>query len=161
MGVLAACLLLLSGYTATAVGYYLNHRFIFHGRMPRWVPKRIKRAHRWYAGFHMRHHLHAEQDDELVEDYLKIPTAGKVVMVIMLLVIAMASISFSIGCLIFFTVYGIRHGAIHGVGRKKLSKDSYHYRHHMLHHKKGNWGEANFSGVHPWIDKVFGSYRQS
>lgn len=163
MGAIGTCLLLSTGYVLTAIGYYLNHRFIFHGRLPKWAPKKVKKIHRWYAGFHMRHHLHAEQDDELVKDYLKIPVVGKIVMLIALAAIGMLSKPVAAGCFIFFVTYGVRHGAIHGagIGGRKLDKDSYHYRHHMLHHQKGNWGHVNFSGVHPWIDKVFKTYRKS
>jgi len=111
----------------------------------------------------MRHHLHASQGDELVATYLKIPLAGKITMLTVLAMISILSKPVAAGCFMFFITYGVRHGAIHGVGigGRKLGKDSYHYRHHMLHHQKGNWGLINFSGVHPWIDKIFKTYRQS
>ena len=156
--------LFLAGYLMTAFSYYLNHRFIFHGRLPKRTPKLIKKLHRWYAMFHTKHHIHAGQDDVSMEKYAKIPVTGKLVLAAIVGGISAASWGVALGILVFFVVYGIRHGSIHGIrvlGMGPAKKDSYHYRHHMLHHSTGNWGKYNFSGVHPWIDKVFGTYKES
>ena len=158
-------LLFIIGYVATTFAYYINHRFIFHGKMPQWMPKPIKRLHRWYAGFHLRHHLNAFPDESgttsHVEEYLQVPAYGKIIAGLLLLGISFFSIGLATGVLTFFIVYGVRHGTIHGisvVGFGPVSKSSQYYRHHMSHHTKGNWNKYNFSGVHPYVDKIFKTY---
>ena len=156
------------GYVATALMYYANHRFVFHGRPAKWIPKNIRRLHKWYAKFHMQHHLNAfpleDGSTENVEQYLRVPTYAKIISAILLAAISFFSIGLSAGILLFFAAYGIRHGTIHGVdviGFKSLKKTNKYYRHHMSHHTTGNWNKFNFSGVHPSIDKLFGTYSET
>lgn len=152
------------GYVATTLAYYINHRFIFHGRLPIWVPRIIRRTHQWYSGFHMRHHIFAfpeETSVEEVKEYLTIPTLAKLLMLSGLIITSYVSAGLALGIATFFIMYGIRHGRIHGMyvpGFKPIDKNSIHYQHHMLHHSRGNWSKFNFSGVHPWVDKLFKTY---
>jgi sterol desaturase/sphingolipid hydroxylase (fatty acid hydroxylase superfamily) len=156
------------GYAVTALTYYGNHRFIFHGKPPKWTPRKIKRLHKWYSKFHMQHHLNAFPNDDgttkNVEEYLRVPFFAKVLASITLGCISFLSLSLAAGILAFFIAYGIRHGTIHGInviGFKPLKKDDKYYRHHMSHHTTGNWNKFNFSGVHPIIDRVFGTYSET
>ena len=154
----------LFGYAITALAYYFNHRFLFHKRLPKQVPKIIRDWHRKYANLHIQHHKHAWPEDERVKEFIKVPIFGKVILLLIVAAVGVISASASLGILIFFAVYGMRHSAIHGVsiaGNKVADSSSYYYRHHMLHHTNGNWHKHNFSGVHPWIDKVFGTYKES
>ena len=157
-------LLFVTGYIATTFAYYINHRFIFHGKLPPWTPGQIKKLHRWYSGFHLRHHLNAFPKNGLttnVEEHLHVPIYAKIIACLMLLGISFFSTGLAGGVLTFFIVYGIRHGTIHGinvVGFKPVPEYSYYYKHHMSHHTKGNWTKYNFSGVHPYVDKIFKTY---
>lgn len=152
------------GYFLTALAYYFNHRFLFHKRTPKWMPKVIKKAHRWYANFHTQHHIHAWPDSYRVHEFIRIPLFGKIMMGGIALATTLISPLMALGILTFFTVYWVRHSAIHGIsvlGNKPLDDTSPYYQHHMLHHTNGNWHKSNFSGVHPWIDKVFGTFKES
>jgi len=132
--------------------------------MPSWIPNRVKKIHKWYARFHTMHHINAfpENDStEKVEEYIHVPLYGKIAASIGIIATMPVSVGLACGIIGFFIVYSIRHGTIHGVQVlcfKPASKDSKYYRHHMSHHKKGNWNKHNFSGVHAWVDKLFGTY---
>lgn len=154
----------LLGYAAITLAYYFNHRFLFHKTAPRWLPKFIRKIHKRYANLHILHHKHAWPEDGQVEQYIRVPLFGKVLLGALALGVGYFSIFAASGVATFYCVYGVRHGIIHGisqVGIKPLDETSGHYRHHMLHHQNGNWHKFNFSGVHPWVDKIFGTYKES
>ena len=72
----------LFGYAITALAYYFNHRFLFHKRLPKQVPKFIRGWHKKYADLHIRHHKHAWPEDEKVKEFIKVPLLGKIILLL-------------------------------------------------------------------------------
>ena len=151
----------LLGYVTTALIYYFNHRCIYHGK-PR-GPEFIKKAWRFWASFHLIHHKHWKQNDPETGTYVQVPNSAKILGLCLVSAIVFITMNPGLGAgiMIFFVVYGIRHGTIHGFTVAKVfkpaKKTSKYYRHHMSHHMPGGI-KYNHSGVHPLIDRMFGTY---
>lgn len=148
-------------YTISALLYYFNHRFLYHSR-PR-GPRLVQVLWRKWTQYHMDHHRHWKQNDPKTRNYIKIPLWGKFMGIGIIICLGMTiNIGAGTGVLLFFTLYGIRHGAIHGFRPAKIFKPlprkSMLYKHHMSHHTAGGV-KFNFSGVHPFIDNIFGTYK--
>ena len=133
------------GHFAAAVLVYLNHRFVFHGKLRRWPLLRSM------AKIHSLHHAHAYDNHD---PFIFVPTLGQVVIFAALLLVAWNNIALSLGLASFSILYSHRHWAIHNTD---FSSKFHH--HHEHHHKKNTL--SNFSGIYPFIDKIFGTYEES
>lgn len=141
-----ALVLFLFGHIFSATAVYLNHRFVFHGRLGK-LPllKNLK-------SLHIKHHKHAydEQRNQHFEPLWI--TLSLFTLIIMIGIIF--SYPFSLGMFSFALVYAYRHKRIHN--EDKTSHFSLHHRHHHTKNPR-----KNFSGVYPVIDKVFGTYEDA
>ena len=145
---LEAFLLLSFGHFLAVVAVYLNHRFVFHGKLGK-LPL-LKRAKR----LHALHHAHAYTEDR--NSYFE-PLWFKVIFFTSLLLVSMLiSTPFAFGLLSFAILYAYRHKRIHN-----QDTTSYFSLHHRHHHSVNP--QTNFSGVYPSVDKIFGtiSYKKS
>lgn len=140
---LATGVVFLLGHLCGALGFYLNHRFIMHGKLGR-LPllKNVKRLHALH---------HAHPYDHLRNDHLIIPVWGKILMMGLIALLSVFSFPFAMGGLSFFIYYGYRHYNIHN-----HDHESHFYLHHHFHHSHDSL--ANYSGVYPFVDKVFLTY---
>tara|TARA_Y100000593_G_C4147278_1_gene255231 strand:+ start:151 stop:615 length:465 start_codon:yes stop_codon:yes gene_type:complete len=131
------------GHLLAAVGFYLNHRFVMHGKFGR-LPylKKIKRLHALH---------HAHPYDEKRNNHLIIPLWGKLLMACLIAVLSSFNFWFAIGVLSFFLLYGYRHYRIHNGDNK-----SRFYYHHHYHHVYD--ASVNYSGIYPVVDNVFRTY---
>ena len=132
-----------AGHILAALVVYLNHRYVFHGRLGRLpVLKQIKIMH-------ARHHAHAYTDDR--NDYIVTPLWAKTLVVSAVLAAGyVVGWEFATGLGSFSIVYAYRHWKIHN--KDQASRFSLHHRiHHEVNPRK------NFSGVYPVIDKIFGT----
>ena len=145
MLIFQALLLIIIGHFTAALLVYLNHRFVFHGKLGR--TKVLKRLTR----YHTLHHRHA-WDDQMT-DYIVMPKWARFFFTWVYIGVAWVSFPFALGLLSFSLYYAYNHLAIH---RKKHLGHSYY--HHSLHHRVPS---KNFSGMYPFIDKVFSSYIES
>ena len=137
---------LLAGHFCGCTGFYLNHRYVMHGKLGKFkFFKKIKRLHAIH---------HAHPYDALRNKHLIIPVWGKILMAIMIAFLSYLNFAFAIGVLSFFLVYGYRHYRIHNQDRS-----SYFYQHHHYHHVYDS--TTNFSGVYPIIDRLFRTYTQT
>jgi sterol desaturase/sphingolipid hydroxylase (fatty acid hydroxylase superfamily) len=155
------------GYFLAAIAYYANHRWIFHGRPrgPQWLKALWKR----YSKYHSMHHAKWKLHDPETKKWMTVPTLAKQVSLLMLVILGIAiGPGAPIGIGLFFIVYGIRHGSIHGcapwpfqsqfpIELKEWKKASSVWKHHMSHHLVDP--NINHSGVHPFIDRMFGTYQ--
>ena len=130
------------GHVLASFGVYLNHRFVFHGKLGK-LPffKFTKRLH-------AMHHAHAYTDDR--NDYFE-PLWLKIMLFALLCVIGVVvNISFALGLASFGLLYVYRHERIHN--DDKTSRFSLHHQHHHTVNVK-----CNYSGVYPVIDYIFGT----
>jgi len=81
------------------------------------------------------------------------PIWARVMFVAIYVAISFVSLAFAFGMLTFSIYYGYNHLAIH---EKKHRNHSYF--HHTLHHEDPT---VNFSGMYPFIDKLFSTYKES
>ena len=139
--IFAFIILFCLGHIISAIAVYLNHRFVFHGRIGRLPLIRKLRV------LHLRHHIHAYDDER--NDYFE-PLWVKVVFYILLLLVGFLNIAFAAGLLSFALLYSYRHKSIHN--KDETSRFSVHHRHHHRFNCM-----ANFSGVYPIIDHIFGT----
>ena len=137
--------LFILGHFVAALLVYLNHRFIFHGKLG------TKGPLRFFRRFHTLHHAHPEGDK--LYEHIYVPLWARVAFVLIYLSIAMVSLSFSLGMATFSLYYSYNHLAIH----KKTHKNQSYY-HHSLHHDDAS---VNFSGMYPFIDRMFSTYKES
>ena len=131
------------GHIVSAVAVYLNHRFVFHGRLGRLPVLRKLRK------LHIKHHLHAYDDER---NYYFEPLWVKMAFFIILALVSFINIAFSLGLLSFGLLYAYRHKSIHNE-----DKTSYFSVHHFYHHKVDS--RVNYSGVYPSIDRIFGTFK--
>jgi len=130
------------GHILAAFAIYLNHRFVFHGKLGK-LPffKFTKRLH-------ALHHAHAYTEDR--NDYFE-PLWLKIVFLALLFVVGLViNASFALGLTSFIALYAFRHERIHN--DDKTSRFSLHHRHHHTVNVK-----CNYSGVYPIIDYIFGT----
>lgn len=138
--------LFLFGHIFSAILVYLNHRFVFHGKLGR-LP--ILRSTSY---LHRKHHRHAYDDDRNL--YFEPLWVTVSLFSLISLIGIFINHFFALGIFSFALVYGHRHKKIHN--EDKTSRFSLHHRHH---HTKNS--RKNFSGVYPVIDKVFGTFENS
>jgi sterol desaturase/sphingolipid hydroxylase (fatty acid hydroxylase superfamily) len=130
------------GHILAALAVYLNHRFVFHGKLGRYpILKYFKRLH----GMH-----HAHAYDEKRNDYFE-PLWFKVLFFAFLLIFGIfINFFFTLGLLSFGMLYAYRHVSIHNHDRtSRFSK--HHYYHHCVDRR------MNYSGIYPVIDYIFGT----
>jgi len=142
MNVFSAIFLIFAGHFLGALILYLNHRFVFHGKLGRLpVLSKIKRLHAMH---------HAHPDDIWMDEFIFVPVWAR-------LIIATAVMAFgvfinawvAIGVASFMLLYSYRHYEIHT--RDRTSK---FHNHHGVHHAIST---HNFSGIYPFIDDIFGT----
>lgn len=139
---IAAFLYFLTGHFMSALILYFIHRFVFHGKLRR-LP-----ILKGLAKLHGIHHANvANKSDK----YIFVPLWINILLVITLIVSASINIYFSLGIATFGALYAWRHWAIHN-----HDFTSKFFHHHNYHHK-GNTLK-NFSGIYPFIDKIFNTY---
>ena len=130
----------LFGYAMAALAWYLNHRFVFHGKLGKLpILKEFK-------SLHTIHHRKAYATDR--NEYILIPAWGHTLLLCISAPVLYLSWAMWLGCVCFAVVYGLRHYRMHNG-----DTDSAYGRHHFLHHTTHPM--HNFSGVHPIIDKIF------
>ena len=131
---------LLFGHYVAAIAIYLNHRFVFHGRLGK-LPL-LRKARK----LHLKHHAHAYSEDR--NQYFE-PLWFKVTFIGLIFITGVfLNLAFTLGIVSFSLLYAYRHKSIHN--EDKLSYFSIHHRyHHMVDPK------TNYSGVYPTIDYVF------
>ena len=139
---LSALLFLVSGHLAGTYLFYFFHRHIFHGSLGRYPVLSQLRA------IHTRHHSRPDDPDT----YL-FPWWANLIIWSSLSSLFLIAPMFSIGIASFFMYYAYRHRSAH------TGKDTKAARHHKSHHYKNP--AANFSGAHPFVDRVFGTYDPS
>ena len=148
MTILQPLFLIFFGHFLAATLVYLNHRFVFHGKLGKIkFLKKIKR-------YHTRHHQKPNSTRHLLMPFW----ARAMFCVVYAAVGWFISLWLMVGLASFSLYYAIYHYRIHkaGVPRHRYLRRSYH--HHNLHHTVPT---VNFSGMHPFIDKIFASYTES
>jgi sterol desaturase/sphingolipid hydroxylase (fatty acid hydroxylase superfamily) len=145
MFILQVIFLIIIGHFTAAFLVYFNHRFIFHGKLGTKGPLKIFRR------YHTLHHAFPE--GEKLYDHIYVPIWARILFIFIYLSIAMISIWFSIGMATFSVYYGYNHLAIHEKAQHRHS-----YYHHSLHHDVTT---VNFSGMYPFIDRLFSTYKES
>jgi len=146
--ILQALFLIFLGHFGAATLVYLNHRFVFHGKLGnKRVLKPIKR-------YHTRHHQKPNSQKHLLTPLW----ARFMFCVAYALVGWYISLWLMVGLASFSIYYAIYHYRIHkrGVPTNRYLRRSFY--HHKLHHDVPT---VNFSGMHPFIDKVFSTYSES
>lgn len=133
----------LFGHFFAAIFLYLMHRFVFHGFLKRWpLLRTLAKLH----GYH-----HAKVDDI---KYMIAPFWAKISLALVLLLFGyFIHIGFSLGIASFGILYMFRHWSIH-----QSEKKTRFYYHHMFHHYNV---KTNFSGIYPFIDKIFNTYEET
>jgi sterol desaturase/sphingolipid hydroxylase (fatty acid hydroxylase superfamily) len=130
------------GHLVAALVLYLNHRFVFHGRLGRLPLLRSTRK------LHTQHHQHTF--DDRVNEFLMTPTWGKLSLGTLFFTSAfIITAGFAFGLLTFARVYGYRHLITHNGDRSEFAL------HHMHHHHRPH---VNFAGVYPIFDRIFGTH---
>ena len=121
---------------------YLNHRFVFHGKLGR-LPL-LKKTRK----LHIKHHLHAYDYER---NYHFEPLWFKILFYCFFTALGFfVNWPFALGLLSFALVYSYRHRSIHN-NDKTSHFSTHHYYHHKLDSRK------NFSGVYPVMDYIFGT----
>jgi len=142
--ILIACCLVVVGHLSGALVLYLNHRFVFHGKLET-LP-----FFRMTSKLHMLHHKHTYSSNK--NDYLKTPIWGKAgIGALIIFSGIIIGWFFALGVWTFSLLYATRHYAIHN-----HDSSSRFYRHHDFHHRNIKY---NFSGISPFVDRVFGTSR--
>ncbi len=133
------------GHFLAATAVYLNHRFVFHGKLGR-LP-----ILRYFRRLHTLHHAHAY--DEQRNEYFE-PLWFKLLFFCLLFFTGiMISLPFTFGLLSFGILYSYRHFSIHND-----DTESHFATHHKIHHCIDH--RVNFSGIYPQIDVFFGTSRE-
>jgi sterol desaturase/sphingolipid hydroxylase (fatty acid hydroxylase superfamily) len=136
-------LLAVAGFFFTSLLFYLNHRFVGHGRLGKWpLLKYIRKMH-------MIHHRN--DYNEKRNDHLLLPIGAKALFLLAFLLICLVSFPFALGCLAYSLYYEWLHYKMHNDGQEGMCS-----RHHFIHHRKS--ARHNFSGTMPFIDKIFGTH---
>ena len=131
-----------AGHFVAALVLYLNHRFIFHGKLGSLPFLRNMRR------LHTLHHRHTFDDE--VNQFLKTPLWGKLSLSLVFILSGfIISPAFGIGLFTFALAYAYRHRAAHNGDVSRFAL------HHMGHHLKAT---VNFSGVYPLFDQIFFTY---
>jgi hypothetical protein len=130
----------LFGHIFAAILVYLNHRFVFHGKLGRLpVLRKLRRLH-------TLHHAHAYGEHR--NDYFE-PTWVKASYYSLIIILgAFVGWSFAFGIGSFGALYAYRHKAIHN-----SDNSSKFFFHHKYHHTVNP--KVNFSGIYPEVDFLF------
>lgn len=134
------------GHIFSAILVYLNHRFVFHGKLGK-LPILDK-----LRALHLEHHRHA-YDDERNKHFEPLWVSASLLFIIVLIG-KFVSLPFGLGLLSFAFLYAYRHKRIHN--EDTTSRFSIHHRHHHTRNAR-----KNFSGVYPVVDKIFGTFVSS
>lgn len=135
-----------TGYCLAAVCWYLNHRFVFHGTLGK-LPL-LKQ----FARTHSQHHQFAYKGD--IDRYIFVPDWGHLLLFAISSPLLLISPMLWSGACAFACFYNMQHYAMH-YGQRQSTRGSHHEFHHSV-----NPG-VNFSGIHPIIDRVFGTFQES
>lgn len=129
----------ISGHIFSVFMLYFNHRFILHGFLGKM--KLLKRA----RYLHALHHKNAYTERESI----RTPISITVILAVMICIVMKLQIFCGLGIASAWLYYEVMHNWLHGGGRfTKLGR--LHETHHRRPHK-------NFSGIHPWLDVLFGT----
>lgn len=143
-----ALVLIIIGHFTAAMLVYLNHRFVFHGKLGK--TKLLKPLVR----YHIMHHAHAEGPE--MTKYALMPKWARFFFTWVYIGVAWVSVPLAVGLLSFSLYYAYNHLSIHR--KKPLWGLSHSYHHHSLHHRLP---KKNFSGMYPFIDRIFSTYLES
>jgi sterol desaturase/sphingolipid hydroxylase (fatty acid hydroxylase superfamily) len=136
-------LLTLAGFFVTSLMFYLNHRFVGHGKLGKWpILKYIRKMH-------LLHHRNDYNDKR--NDYLRLPLWSKALFFAVYLILCFISVPFAFGYLMYVFYYEWLHFKMHNDDHTGWCS-----RHHFIHHRKS--ARHNFSGTMPFIDRLFGTY---
>ena len=145
MIILQGLFLLVLGHFTAAFLVYLNHRFVFHGKLGKIGPlKHIRK-------YHSLHHAHAWGNKMYY--YILVPWWARILFLGIYAAISLVSVAFAVGLATFSAYYAYNHYAIH-----KKSHRGHSFYHHSLHHSDA---KVNFSGMYPFIDRLFSTYKES
>lgn len=146
-------ILFLLGHFSSALFIYLTHRFVFHGKLRRYPGfKHLARLHGLHHAEVKKHTIVDGKISGNVEKYIFVPLWVKIALFVLIVSVgSFASIAFAAGIASFGVLYSWRHYAIHHHDFK-----SRFYHHHDYHHRANT--QKNFSGMWPFIDKIFGTY---
>jgi len=139
--VLILSLLFAAGHLSGGLLFYFFHRCIFHGPLGKYP------VLKHWKSVHTAHHANPEDPGSFffpwwVNVLIWATAAG----------VTWLSLPLGLGLFSFFGIYSYRHRSAH------MDADTHWARHHMTHHHTAP--RANFSGTYPFIDRVFGSYRE-
>lgn len=131
------------GHYISALFLYLVHRFIFHGTLRRWP------VFKNWARLHGLHHADVSNIHHMLAPFW----VKCLLFSILVLTALLIHPGFALGIASFGLLYMYRHWAIH----QDEYKTKFYY-HHMYHHHNV---KVNFSGMYPFIDKIFGTYTET
>ena len=137
--------LVVGGFFVTSLMFYLNHRFVGHGKLGK-LP-----LLRYIRRMHMIHHRNDYNDKR--NDHLLLPIGAKLLFLAAFILISFVSVSFAIGYIAYVFYYEWLHYKMHNDDQTGVCS-----RHHFIHHRKS--AKHNFSGTMPLIDRIFGTYYQ-
>lgn len=146
MALLQALILIMCGHLLAAFLVYLNHRFVFHGKLGK-LPllRHLRRKH-------TLHHAHAHGKN--MKKHIFAPLWARCVFLVIYGIVGIfISIPFMIGLVSFSLYYAHNRLKIH-----TQTSGTHSYWHHRHHHRHPN---TNFSGMYPTMDKVFSTYIES
>jgi len=112
--------LFLFGHIFSATLVYLNHRFVFHGKLGK-LP-----ILSGLSFLHKEHHRHAYDDERNL--YFEALWVTLSLFAVISLVGIFANYLFALGMISFALIYAYRHKRIHN--EDKTSRFSLHHRHH-------------------------------
>jgi sterol desaturase/sphingolipid hydroxylase (fatty acid hydroxylase superfamily) len=138
--------LFLFGHALSSLLVYLNHRFVLHGKLGK-LP-----LLKDFRQLHIAHHRHA-YDDERNLHFEPLWLTGSLFFIIGGIGVLVNGY-LALGMASFAGLYAYRHKRIHN-----KDESSYFSKHHRYHHTRN--GRVNFSGIYPWIDKLFGTFVDS
>jgi len=129
----------------TAFLFYLNHRYVFHGK---WGKTGLLAS--WKL-VHTRHHKVDYGPN--FKKYALIPWWGWLAVVLVCSTIALLSNNYvGGGVFSYFLAYELRHYRLHA----KLDGSDRLTRFHYYHHRKS--AKKNFATMWTFIDRLFGTY---
>ena len=139
-------LYILAGHFFMALFLYLNHRFIFHGRLGT-----MKILKPWKK-IHTMHHKNDYKENW--KKFALIPWWGWICISAVCCVVGyLTNAFFGIGVFSYFISYEVVHYYLHKHPLKG-NISNFHYYHHRKNPKK------NFATFYLFIDKAFGTYKK-
>lgn len=143
----------LVGHFSSALFIYLVHRFVFHGKLRRYPGlNHLARLHGLHHAEVKKHQIVNGKINGNVEKYIFVPLWVKIALFVLITSVGyFVSLGLAAGITSFGLLYSWRHYAIHHHDFK-----SKFFHHHDYHHRANT--QKNFSGMHPFFDKIFGTY---